>query len=304
MLKNIVLPTGTLTVKVREIAALFATAIHPEVPDDAPREIIEIKKMPVTEANKRHWCGEGTQAFPVRLTVDDLAMLEQTCWKHLPKLALPIAEEAWKPYVESFTSSNIADWQLIITMQNPAMNRRVLLDMTVDKYAVEVRNAAQRGELEPRDMETLQPVPQASGEQLLNAFVTVENLREYAARFLIGIQEAALVVQDEEASGEHEHAAVPKLITRNKVMGCFPVKANADANVKYWNGVLGRPPKWLIKARKSSGKPGVSALWGAMEVAECLLEAGKMTLPQLNAAMHKFFPELSEQWEKGNQDNW
>lgn len=202
---EIILPFATERVKVRDIPALFATAIHPEVPRNAVRQIIEVKKIPKSEANRKLWCGLSAPAFAVSLTKEDHAAL----WASLPPLCLPIDEEAWKPYAASFDTANISDWQLLATEHDPLLTRGMLWHITVDEYEEEVRNAARKGELIPRSNLTLLPLPQADGEQLLNAFVTVENLKAYAARheFVVSVEDgtapAAKVKADTSPSGDH-----------------------------------------------------------------------------------------------------
>jgi hypothetical protein len=97
-------------------------------------------------------------------------------------------------------------------------------------------------------------------------------------------------------------------IDRNQVMATFHVKADADANTKFWDGRLGRPSGQLKGARLCAGKPGTSALWNPLGIAHYLLGGGRakcyMTLGQLNQVMNKRFPELVDSWkEQTTKDN-
>ncbi len=112
MLAEIVLPAGTDRITVGDIPELFAFAIHPEVPDDEPRQLTELKKMPLTDAAKLKLCGNVAGAFPVSLTNDDMAELAGGVWKNLPPLVLPIAEPEWEPYLEAFQKKLRKDWEL------------------------------------------------------------------------------------------------------------------------------------------------------------------------------------------------
>jgi len=77
MLATINLPFGTERIYIHEIPRLFADAIHKALPDDTPREIVELKKTPLSDALKLEWCGSTPDmlAFPVAMTIADLAAL-------------------------------------------------------------------------------------------------------------------------------------------------------------------------------------------------------------------------------------
>ncbi len=92
------------------------------------------------------------------------------------------------------------------------------------------------------------------------------------------------------------------LINRNKVIGAFAVKTDADENLTFWDDKLGRPPKWLEPALAQRGKPGESSLWSPLIIAHCLLDKCHMNLKQLDSVMHKGFPELYERWKEESQD--
>lgn len=96
--------------------------------------------------------------------------------------------------------------------------------------------------------------------------------------------------------------AEPAPIDRNEVIAKFRVKPNEDANKKFWDGKLSLPPKWLIPARGERGKPGISSRWKPLAIAHCLLAGVNnkpfLSLRQLDAMIHKGFPEWLETWEE------
>lgn len=149
---------------------------------------------------------------------------------------------------------------------NPTMNQRISWHVTVDEYTNEVRNAVHRGWLEPRSPLTLLPVPQAIGEQLLNAFVTVENLKEYAARFQIGVQEAVPLEQADPAAGKVEAV---KGITKQQVINAFEgIHFDRD----HWGKNLATPPNWLEYCRVARGNKKTSATWNPVLIAIALTD--------------------------------
>jgi hypothetical protein len=219
---EIILPAGTERVTVRDIPELFATAIIPEVPEGAPRQVIELKKMPMTEDNKRQWCGEGTRAFPVRLTAEDMKML----WAGMPPLQLPIDVGRWQPYADVFALAGIVDWELRAITEDPALARLIVFADVVEKRKKGVRDAAQSGVLTPRSPRTFMPDPDAIGETLQDAFVTVENLREYAARdgIIVSVQ------TDTAHSGTTEKAAPDVAPADDEQIDVWKIRAREIAN--------------------------------------------------------------------------
>jgi hypothetical protein len=89
--------------------------------------------------------------------------------------------------MDCFINAQITDWLLKAEGVDLKLNQRIMWHTTVKEYEKEIRSAANRGELEPRSPLTFLPVPQATGEQLLDSFVTVGNLQSYASRFQIGV---------------------------------------------------------------------------------------------------------------------
>lgn len=191
MLAEIVLPAGTDKVKVRDISKLFADSLHPAIPEDTPRSITRLMKMPTNDENRRQWCGENMAAFPVSLTDDDMAALHAGAWKHLTPLVLPISELEWKPYLDTFEKNSPSDWRLVPLLINPSSDALILRHVAASDWNDAVRKAALHGHLTPRHPTTFLPQPQAGGEWLLDCFVTVADLAQFAARFDFGVTSPA-----------------------------------------------------------------------------------------------------------------
>ena len=262
---EIILPAGTERVTVRKIPELFATAIIPEVPEGAPRQVIELKKMPMTEDNKRQWCGEGTQAFPVRLTAEDMEML----WAGMPPLQLPIDVGKWQPYADAFALAGVVDWELRVITEDPALARLIVWEDTVEKRKKGVRDAVQSGVLTPRSPRTFMPDPEAIGETLQDAFVTVENFREYAARdgIIVSVQTAAAPSGATEKAAPDDGVGRPDALTPTTAQEPkanttqrtqrMPEQLFQEQEILRVISTLGHMPdslpKWI------PGKPGVKA---------------------------------------------
>lgn len=94
-------------------------------------------------------------------------------------------------------------------------------------------------------------------------------------------------------------------IDRNEVIARFNIHTDGEENFKFWNDKLSRPPKWLQAAQMQTGRPGASSRWNPKLIAHCLLEktTGKsMDMRHLDQLMHKWFPELEDQWKEETQD--
>jgi hypothetical protein len=88
----------------------------------------------------------------------------------------------------------------------------------------------------------------------------------------------------------------PSSVPRKRIINGFPVSPKASDNRKFWDDKLSRPPQWLIGARVSVGKPGISSQWNPALVAHGLLGKGHMTLRALDAAMRNFV-DWEEEWK-------
>jgi len=89
----------------------------------------------------------------------------------------------------------------------------------------------------------------------------------------------------------------PESVDRNRIIDGFPVCRNAVENREYWDDKLSRPPKWLVSARISVGKPGVSSRWDPAQVAHALVGKKAMTIRALDVAM-KNFPDWENEWRE------
>lgn len=187
MLATIELPAGTDKVTVRDIPALIADALHPAISEDTPRQITRLQKMPTTADNAANWCGAGCQPFPVSLTDEDMAELAAGVWASLPPLVLPTPESQWQSYIDSYHLNPPTGWELVTVSVAPSLNALVLWHNTKSEWSTTVRNEAMRGHLTPRHPTTFLPQPQAGGEWLLDCFVTVADLTEFAKRFDIAV---------------------------------------------------------------------------------------------------------------------
>ena len=91
-------------------------------------------------------------------------------------------------------------------------------------------------------------------------------------------------------------------VNRNHVMLAFRVGPDEARNTSYWDERLSRPPKWLIGARMSPGKPGVSSRWDPLLVAHALLGRKAMSLKALDGAIRVHFPGSFEEWKEKTDD--
>jgi hypothetical protein len=87
-------------------------------------------------------------------------------------------------------------------------------------------------------------------------------------------------------------------IDRRAVMRIFRVMRTDDGNETFWDGVLGRPPKWIVKARVLKGRPGASSLWDPILVAHGLLERKRMSIAAIDQALRKNLPDLLDEWKE------
>lgn len=188
MLATIQLPAGTDRVTVRDISDLIADALHPAIPEDTPRQITRLMKMPTTAENAANWCGAGCQPFPVSLTDEDMAGLITGVWAKLPPLVLPISEPDWMPYAEAVQANPPTGWQLVVwNSGSPHLNAAMERHIAEGEWKEAVKKAALHGQLTPRHPTTLLPQPQPVGDWLLDCFVTIDDLTQFLTRFDIGV---------------------------------------------------------------------------------------------------------------------
>lgn len=190
MLAEIVLPAGTTRVTVRDVPGIFADALHPPVREGTPRYVTRLMKLPLTEEAKRKHIGDVPLAFPISLVDDDWAELE-AIWSGLPKLELPIAEDKWQQYMKAYEAAPTKgwreQWKLCPDLNNPRLNRDVLWHTTQEEYTKLLRRASLEGAIVPRNRHTLLPMPAASGELLMDCFITVEDLCKFAASLNVSV---------------------------------------------------------------------------------------------------------------------
>lgn len=97
-----------------------------------------------------------------------------------------------------------------------------------------------------------------------------------------------------------------KGVGRKTIIATFKVRRTDDANAKYWDDKLSRPPCWLAGALVAKGKPGKSNRWNPVLVAGALLEQSKskregMTLAQLDRCMATL--NLTSEWEQATEND-
>lgn len=188
MLVTIQLPASKDRVTVREIPALIATALHPDIAEGTPYQITRLMKMPTTADNAANWCGAGCRPFQVSMSDEDMAELAAGVWASLPPLSLPVSEPEWQPYAEAMQANPPTGWQLVAwNSGSPHFNAAMERSIAEDEWRETVRKAAVHGHLTPRHPKTLLPQPQAAGEWLLDCFVTVADLTQFLARLDIGV---------------------------------------------------------------------------------------------------------------------
>lgn len=193
---EIVLLAGTETVPFADVPQLFAKAIYPEVPEDAPYTVTGLRKFPLSVRKTLKWCGEGRPPRSVTCTDKDMVQLRTKFWSHLPKLELPIDGDKWKPYWDAYEENPPQDWQLKMEMNNPRNDWFAKFCITVAEYETQLKKAFSDGSLTVHSALTHLPLLQSTSDSLrLAGFITVNALREFAAKSQIDIR----VVCDENA---------------------------------------------------------------------------------------------------------
>lgn len=167
------------------------------------------------------------------------------------------------------------------------MNHEQALDRAIDDGQVTVLNPV-----------SYEPHTFPLGAARQEAVMTVDDFKRFAQSLQIEVAvDEAENLEAGASTGELNHS-----IDRNMVMGAFPVKSDPDENIRFWNGKLGRPPKWLEDARVDPGRPGQSALWDPLQLAHCLLGRKQMNLRQLDAVMSSNYPDLFDDWNDQTAD--
>lgn len=205
-LAEIVLPPGTLKIPVTDIPELIAEAIHPDLPDDAPRFLTSLAKQPILE--------DGSLSEDEPLTGADriaeeklLAALDrdagaeveydtdwgllEAIWTGLPPISLPLRETDWQQYATAFESSPLRpSWRLIAVWESANFLNYYSQAFTMLEHEKALDLALLTGEVVPRSSLSLLPTPGLIGNQLNHAFLTVEDLRRYAGKYCIAVSVA------------------------------------------------------------------------------------------------------------------
>ena len=176
-LAEIVLPFETRTVSFRELPGLFAVAIHPDQPEGTECVLSYMTKL----VPPQEWRTEV-------LDEEDVALLNEI-WRNLPPWDANLTQRIWHQYEAAFSSAETRpDWVPIPCWKNAVLNTTILQIATTKEYETILATAVQRGDLIVRRQLTLQPDPDATGEQLQNSIVTVDDLRAYAATFCVDVR--------------------------------------------------------------------------------------------------------------------
>lgn len=175
---EIVLPAGTEFVDSAKIPALIAEALHPGA-TVAPRTVVLLTKTLRSSSQ-----GSTAECGGWSIDDEDRALLNRI-WERLPKLVLPIAEDAWRPYAEAFKEGGKhLDWELGCRFHTPYVHELALRQATEDDHRAILRAAIARGELQQLSPASNLP----STRYLGNGKVSVEALTRYVAQFRIGVR--------------------------------------------------------------------------------------------------------------------
>ncbi len=173
---EIVLPAGTTKVSAAEIPGLIALAIHPRVV--AGRVVSYLAKHVPSK--------EGKSGHDEPLTDAERAVLEGI-WKGLPATAPGIPEADWPRYAMAFSSAKKKPkWTPVPVWRNDALNSDILRIDAEEAHRRALGIAISRGELIALNHAGL-PVNMAYPD----ATITVGALRQYAAKFDVGVRVSA-----------------------------------------------------------------------------------------------------------------
>ncbi len=157
-----------------------------------------------------------------------------------------------------------------------------------EKWRARILAATKSGDLRARDPEDgayYKPVPPRTFWER----VSIADLNEWLAR-------SGTKYELHDAPTKSGQAA-PSGVTRQRIIDGFLVRRDPCDNRKFWDDKLSRPPNWLVGARVSVGKRGVSSLWNPALVAHGLLNRQLMHLQALDLAMENF-PDRMEEWQE------
>jgi len=171
---EIVLPVGTEHVTVEEVSGLLALAIHPVPPSG--RVVSYLTKQVLSE---------NGQELGVPINGDDMAALA-VIWEGLPSMQQGIPEALWPRYAEAFDNApQKPEWLPVPVWRNDALNAGILRVDAEKEHRRALSTAIARGELAALNHVRL-PVTLAYP----GALVTIDALREYAAKFGVRLRVA------------------------------------------------------------------------------------------------------------------
>lgn len=133
----------------------------------------------------------------------------------------------------------------------------------------------------------------------------VDDLISFAAEAGIIIARTAknadLDVAKETAPQNGNVSASNRYVHWIKLADTFHVFADNKKNRTYWKNATSNAcdNKWLLPARRCSGRPGVAATWDILDVAQRLLgEPRHMNINTVRHAMRTHFPEWLDEFER------
>jgi len=111
-------------------------------------------------------------------------------WAHLPRLELPITEDAWQPYVEAIQQNgNRLDFELMAVIDSAPLNASISRLATEREHRQALISSIRRGQLR-----TLSPRTRLqTDEYQADSIVTTEALTQYVAQFHIAVRFAVRV---------------------------------------------------------------------------------------------------------------
>ena len=155
-------------------------------------------------------------------------------------------------------ASEKPEWLPVPCWLNETRNTKMLQIDAKDQHTRELRAAMLRGELTPLN-HALVPVPNALGEALMTACVTVDNLRSYASRFSVAVRLSDLPRPRPLPQQRHQEQEILRVIAK---LGCSAkelpktppgkvgVKARVRESLGWSDGVFDKAWERLRKRRE------------------------------------------------------
>lgn len=255
-LAEIVLSVGTNAVEIGDIPRLIANAIHPQTNSTA-RVVSDLKKQmldtdgalipglqPLTSDPLRDYESPEERlleaifiAAPSEKVppMTDWALLNYA-WVELPDFKMPLPETEWAQYADALEEYEHDNWRLVPEWDSEAGAITMLQLRAQAAHRNELAKALKTGELIPHSAITLLPGAHSNHEQ--RRFVTVAELKTYAARFNIAISVASLGAVTKEPP-----TSFATSWPRPTIAGKAPQPHKFDTNVKgptdwkYWRHI-------------------------------------------------------------------